>query len=60
VVDKFEKVVKFVNAEIEYLEKYWEGYNPEAASIPHPHFEYDQGKLRAYREMFAELKRIHD
>ena len=52
-----QQLLRFVNAEIHHLEKYWEGYNPETALIPHPHFEYDQGMLKAYRIILAEMTR---
>ena len=48
---------EIVKAEIEDLEKDWQGYNPDSALIPHPHFQYFQGMLRAYRIVLASIER---
>ena len=48
---------EFVKAEIEDLEKSWEGYNADKALMPHPHFQYEQGMLKAYQIILAEMER---
>ena len=54
---KRQELLQFVKEAIEDLEKHWEGHNPKTALIPHPHFEHDQGMLKAYRIILAEMTR---
>ena len=52
-----DELIAFVKAEIEDLEKDWQGYDPNAALIPATGFEYYQGMLKAYRQILAEMER---
>ena len=52
-----DELVYFVEEEIEYLKKEWEGYDPNTAKLPASGYEYYQGMLKAYRQILAELER---
>ena len=56
-IEAVEQLKEFIEGEIHSLEKEWEGYNPDKALIPDPHFRYYQGKLATYREILAEMER---